>query len=152
MALKSDAAAHVPISVSSIVVSDRLWPIDEAHVANMMVLISENGWHGAILVRPLVDLDELGVSVPMSADSSQLRAVADAVGGRTFVLEGPPGTGKSQTITNIIASAMAAGKKVLFVSEKLAALEVEFLRTAGETVPQWLLHALDATEWAAAAR
>ena len=43
-----------------------------------------------------VDLDELGVSVPVPADSSQLMAVADAVHGRTFVLEGPPGTGKSQ--------------------------------------------------------
>ncbi|MEN4447993.1 DUF3320 domain-containing protein [Mycobacterium sp. SM3041] len=71
-----------------------------------------------------VDLDELGVSVPMSADSSQLRAVADAVGGRTFVLEGPPGTGKSQTITNLLAHAMASGQRVLFVAEKRAALDV----------------------------
>ncbi len=45
--------------------------------------------------------------MPVPADSSQLDAVADAVGGRTFVLEGPPGTGKSQTITNLLAHAMA---------------------------------------------
>ena len=61
---------------------------------------------------------------PISADSSQLRAIRDAVAGRSFVMHGPPGTGKSQTITNIIANALYAGKRVLFVSEKKAALEV----------------------------
>jgi hypothetical protein len=58
------------------------------------------------------------------ADSSQHSAIIDVLSGRNVVVNGPPGTGKSQTITNIIAAAMAAGKKVLFVSEKLAALEV----------------------------
>ena len=73
---------------------------------------------------PAVDLDELGTAVPVPADSSQLRAVSDAVGGRTFVLEGPPGTGKSQTITNLLAHALASGRRVLFVAEKRAALDV----------------------------
>lgn len=58
------------------------------------------------------------------ADSSQLAAVQASAQGRTFVLEGPPGTGKSQTITNIIAHAVASGRRVLFVAEKLAALTV----------------------------
>ncbi|MEO6082209.1 MAG: DUF3320 domain-containing protein, partial [Umezawaea sp.] len=58
------------------------------------------------------------------ADASQLRAVAEAVAGRTFVLEGPPGTGKSQTITNLLVRAVAEGKRVLFVAEKRAALDV----------------------------
>lgn len=70
------------------------------------------------------DLNELGSAVPVPADASQLQAVADAVGGRTFVLEGPPGTGKSQTITNLLAHAMATGRRVLFVAEKRAALDV----------------------------
>ena len=61
---------------------------------------------------------------PVAADSSQLSAVMAAVRGRNFVLHGPPGTGKSQTITNLIACCMAAGKTVLFVAEKRAALEV----------------------------
>ncbi|MFD4421396.1 DUF4011 domain-containing protein [Agromyces sp. NPDC058484] len=74
--------------------------------------------------RPETDLDELGAVVPVPADGSQLEAVADAVGGRTFVLEGPPGTGKSQTITNLLARSLAAGKRVLFVAEKRAALDV----------------------------
>lgn len=57
-------------------------------------------------------------------DSSQHSALIDAVGGKNLVIEGPPGTGKSQTITNLIAAAIQEGKKVLFVSEKLAALQV----------------------------
>ncbi|MEM7682833.1 MAG: DUF4011 domain-containing protein [Planctomycetota bacterium] len=58
------------------------------------------------------------------ADSSQLAAVAAATSGRTFVLEGPPGSGKSQTITNLIADALGKGQRVLFVAEKQAALSV----------------------------
>jgi len=58
------------------------------------------------------------------ADSSQHSALIDAVNGENLVVEGPPGTGKSQTITNLIAAAMLSGKKVLFVAEKMAALDV----------------------------
>jgi hypothetical protein len=60
----------------------------------------------------------------VDADSSQHAAVEAAVRGRSFVLQGPPGTGKSQTITNLIAAAVGAGKRVLFVAEKRAALDV----------------------------
>jgi very-short-patch-repair endonuclease len=65
---------------------------------------------------------------PRSADSSQLAAVLAAAAGYDFVLEGPPGTGKSQTITNIIAHCLASGKRVLFVAEKRAALDVVYRR------------------------
>ena len=58
------------------------------------------------------------------ADSSQHSALIDAINGENLVIEGPPGTGKSQTITNLIAAAMLGGKKVLFVAEKMAALDV----------------------------
>jgi Protein of unknown function (DUF4011)/AAA domain len=64
------------------------------------------------------------VSLILDADSSQHSALIDALRGRNLVIEGPPGTGKSQTITNLIAAAIASGKTVLFVAEKLAALEV----------------------------
>lgn len=64
----------------------------------------------------------------VDADSSQLDAILLSKKGISFVLQGPPGTGKSQTITNIIAEAIAAGKKVLFVSEKMAALQVVYNR------------------------
>ncbi|WP_094227780.1 DUF3320 domain-containing protein [Methanolobus psychrotolerans] len=60
----------------------------------------------------------------MDADPSQIAVIEDVKSGMSMVVEGPPGTGKSQTITNIIAELLAAGKSVLFVSEKMAALEV----------------------------
>ena len=58
------------------------------------------------------------------ADTSQHSALIDALEGGNLVIDGPPGTGKSQTITNLIAEALVRGKRVLFVSEKLAALQV----------------------------
>lgn len=64
------------------------------------------------------------IAVVDNADSSQHSALIDIHDGHNLVIEGPPGTGKSQTITNAIAAAIAEGKSVLFVSEKLAALEV----------------------------
>lgn len=65
---------------------------------------------------------------PLPADSSQLSAVAAASKGKDFVLIGPPGTGKSQTIANLIAQCLAERKRVLFVSEKMAALDVVYRR------------------------
>ena len=60
----------------------------------------------------------------LDSDSSQHEAIEAAKRGASLVLDGPPGTGKSQTIANIIAEFLAVGKSVLFVSEKSAALEV----------------------------
>lgn len=71
--------------------------------------------------NPLIELHSV-----VDADSSQIEAIEMAKSGRSFVLQGPPGTGKSQTITNIIAECLSDGKKVLFVSEKLAALNVVY--------------------------
>lgn len=68
------------------------------------------------------------VFCPLPADSSQLSAVLSAAQGRDFVLIGPPGTGKSQTIVNMIAQFIAQQKRVLFVSEKIAALDVVYRR------------------------
>ena len=71
-----------------------------------------------------LELDPLDIAVPTSADSSQMAAVCAAGEGESFVLHGPPGTGKSQTITNMIANALYHGRSVLFVAEKMAALSV----------------------------
>ncbi|MCH5156715.1 MAG: DUF4011 domain-containing protein [Clostridiales bacterium] len=68
--------------------------------------------------------DPVGTLIPLPADSSQYSAIALSRAGASFVLHGPPGTGKSQTITNIIANAVEDGKRVLFVAEKKAALDV----------------------------
>jgi very-short-patch-repair endonuclease len=80
---------------------------------------------------PSILATELDDRVPPSnsfqvidADASQQEAIEAAKAGVSFVMQGPPGTGKSQTITNIIAEMLAAGKRVLFVSQKMAALEV----------------------------
>jgi very-short-patch-repair endonuclease len=78
--------------------------------------------HAGAALDEQPDLAQL--ACPMEADSSQLRAVAAAARGESYVLIGPPGTGKSQTITNIIANALSQGKSILFVAEKRAALEV----------------------------
>ena len=69
----------------------------------------------------------------VDADSSQAVVVEEARRGRNLVVQGPPGTGKSQTITNIIASAVHEGKSVLFLAEKVAALDVVYdrLKRAG---------------------
>lgn len=60
----------------------------------------------------------------VDSDSSQTIATLDSLDGHNMVIQGPPGTGKSQTIVNLIAGAVAQGKRVLFVSEKMAALDV----------------------------
>jgi very-short-patch-repair endonuclease len=75
----------------------------------------------------MVDDKDVSTMVPIlitDADSSQFSAIVDAMKGKNLAIQGPPGTGKSQTITNIIAVALYLGKKVLFISEKMAALEV----------------------------
>ena len=63
-------------------------------------------------------------AIPIDVDSSQLEAVVESGKGKSFILYGPPGTGKSQTITNMIANALYQEKRVLFVAEKKAALDV----------------------------
>ncbi|MGM9991911.1 MAG: DUF4011 domain-containing protein [Candidatus Bruticola sp.] len=98
--------------------------------ANVRSLLGEEGGaeRGASLAvssrgvdNPLIELHNV-----VDADSSQIEAIEMAKSGKSFVLQGPPGTGKSQTITNIIAECLGDGKKVLFVSEKLAALKVVY--------------------------
>jgi len=72
----------------------------------------------------LENLSSAKLKLPIPTDNSQLNAVKSADSGKTFILHGPPGTGKSQTITNIIANALSNKKKVLFVAAKKAALDV----------------------------
>lgn len=80
----------------------------------------EEGTH----TQDLETLSPSSVALPIPTDVSQMEAVLAAQQGKTFILHGPPGTGKSQTITNIIADALYQGKKVLFVAAKKAALDV----------------------------
>lgn len=82
---------------------------------------AEEGFLEEDIDRKLTARDVLHV---MDADPSQVTVMQDVKAGRNLVVQGPPGTGKSQTITNLISEALGAGKTVLFVSEKLAALNV----------------------------
>ena len=75
----------------------------------------------------------------LDADSSQIAAIQDVKSGRNLVVEGPPGTGKSQTIVNLIAELLAEGKSVLFVSEKMAALDVVKDRLTGVGLGKFVL-------------
>lgn len=98
-------------------------------VPRLLTAVLSDGFRAATsLYGPDTHVDEVlspaDVRQVKDADSSQVLAILDAMSGRDLVLQGPPGTGKSQTITNLIAECVGAGKKVLFVAEKMAALEV----------------------------
>lgn len=73
-------------------------------------------------------IDSSQLFLPLPADSSQIAAIVASGHHCDFVLDGPPGTGKSQTIANMIAHNLALGRRVLFVAEKMAALNVVYRR------------------------
>ena len=79
---------------------------------------------GEIVPRQLDTVPLSDIPTVVDADSSQLAAVYACLKGRNLVLQDPPGTEKSQTITNLIAAFLAQDKSVLFVAEKMAAIEV----------------------------
>ncbi|WP_030543460.1 DUF3320 domain-containing protein [Streptomyces albus] len=88
-----------------------------------------------------IDEVQLPEKIPLvlDADASQRQCIAAALDGRSFVMSGPPGTGKSQTITNMVAALMHAGRSVLFVSEKAAALDVVRNRLRGVGLGDFVL-------------
>ena len=140
-------------------VSNRVWTTDAS------VLLSCFSFHKEAMYRDLLDHERRIVAHPLvealagsrpgreeyaggsgdelplvlEADATQRACVEAAVAGRSFVLDGPPGTGKSQTIANMIGCLMHAGKRVLFVSEKAAALEVVRNRLAAVGLDPYLL-------------
>jgi len=84
-------------------------------------------------------LDPKEVFQVLDADSSQQLCIQYALAGQSFVMHGPPGTGKSQTIANMIGEFIARGKNVLFVSEKMAALEVVYSRLKARNLDDYCL-------------
>jgi hypothetical protein len=109
------------------------WPRDKKILQHPMiqhVLVGKeiscaNKGLSDVLGTSLIDSYNGNLPLIMDADSSQRMAIQDAVIlGKNLVIDGPPGTGKSQTIANLIALAIQSGKKVLFVADKKAALEV----------------------------
>ena len=104
----------------------KMWDINNHRLLELVLSGSEN----ELITQDLknygenLELPSESVYQVMDADSSQIAVIEEVKTGKNLVVEGPPGTGKSQTITNMIAELLAHGKKVLFVSEKMAALEV----------------------------
>lgn len=94
-------------------------------------------------ICPISELDNIvhphGTYQILDADSSQQQAIQVVKAGNNLVIEGPPGTGKSQTIANMIAELLAQNKKVLFVSQKIAALEVVKNRLAANGLAPFCL-------------
>ncbi len=107
------------------------WPAADAILGHgvLQALLAEEGFQPSssnyredcLLDDQLQNRDIVQV---VDSDSSQTIAILDCLDGHNMVIQGPPGTGKSQTIVNLIAGAVAQGKRVLFVSEKMAALDV----------------------------
>lgn len=111
------------------------WPKGQGLVDHpiMQKLLSTSAESETILPEPpIVPPDELiddhftphDLVYVLDADCSQTEAIQTSLTGKSLVIQGPPGTGKSQTITNIIAATIHQGKKVLFIAEKMAALNV----------------------------
>ncbi|MDR2464021.1 MAG: DUF4011 domain-containing protein [Holosporales bacterium] len=103
---------------------------------------SERIDEGFVYEEGNLDLDNVEAKNNLNiyeVDSSQQEAIYRAKKGESFVIQGPPGTGKSQTITNIIAELLYLGKKVLFVSEKQAALDVVYNKLAKRKLDDFCL-------------
>ena len=112
------------------------WNFDDPNILKRSGVARE--MTGKQPLRSGIEVDEPTVSrkVPLlitEANSSQFSAIVDVMDKKNIALRGPPGTGKSQTITNIIAAALDKGLRVLFVADKMAALDVvkERLTSAG---------------------
>jgi very-short-patch-repair endonuclease len=96
------------------------------------------------VAEPVADSPEEDYSV-LDADSSQRSAINAVLSGRSLVIHGPPGTGKSQTIANLIAALVARGRKVMFVAEKRAAIDAVLSRLKGVDLGDMVLDIHDGT-------
>jgi very-short-patch-repair endonuclease len=101
-------------------------PADHLIVRSLVGDVGQRSTDGPLTVddRAIAKTVDLNLCLVDRADATQARALLKALSGENLVIQGPPGTGKSQTITNLIAAALDRGKTVLFIAEKLAALEV----------------------------
>jgi very-short-patch-repair endonuclease len=110
---------------------------------------------GDPVAQELLAADDAGQAAPESpehdmsvldADSSQRNAIDTVLSGRSLVIHGPPGTGKSQTIANLIAALVARGRKVLFVAEKRAAIDAVLSRLKGASLGEVVLDIHEGTK------
>lgn len=115
--------------------------LSESSLATRLISGGEQSGSGLYAEEYDVDNHEVAkkIGLPLDADSSQQSAITDIAQGKSLVIEGPPGTGKSQTIANAIAHAIEQGKSILFVAEKMAALEVVHKRLAQAGLSEFCL-------------
>lgn len=114
--------------------------IDHPIVQKVFGTSADDGGYGDAVDHPVEDGPGTKVQLVFDADSSQHSALVDALfEKKNLVIEGPPGTGKSQTISNLIAASIAEGKRVLFIAEKLAALDVVRTRLSKAGLSPFLL-------------
>jgi len=151
-ALKNRASLALLSFTNMLLVRDldpKKWPekngvhalLDHAIVRQIFEGQSDGGGsYGDAADHPVEDDPGAKIQLVYDADSSQHSALVDVLfGGKNIVIEGPPGTGKSQTITNLIAASIAEGKRVLFIAEKLAALDVVRTRLSSAGLSAFVL-------------
>lgn len=132
--------------------TDRADVLKESPLVRHLIERNGQGFQGKKDFPKPEDLDDCvnpeDLYTPLPADSSQMAAIVASSRGHTFVLDGPPGCGKSQTIANMIAHNLALGRRVLFVAEKKAALEVVQRRLAEKGLAPFCLelHSAKATK------
>ena len=125
--------------------NDEKWPSDNNISTNKIVqnLFASRGKPSGAHAKDYdIDTSEVEELVPLlvaPADASQHSSIVDIMKGKNVSIKGPPGTGKSQTITNIIANALAAEKSVLFLAEKMAALNVVYKRLSDANLGTYCL-------------
>nr|BFF27110.1 hypothetical protein GCM10025732_50750 [Glycomyces mayteni] len=118
------------------------WTLEDGPALELLISSAGASGIGDFAAEYPVDGPELRELAPLliaDADSSQVSTLIDLARGESFALEGPPGSGKSQTIVNAIAAALEQGKKVLFVAQKTAALEVVRARLTERGLLDFLL-------------
>ena len=123
--------------------NSRVDELSKSAIVNHLINHQKESFFDGIQTIDAKELDELyapqSLFTPLISDSSQLAVVCTAAQGKNIVVEGPPGTGKSQTITNMIAHFLAMGKTVLFVAEKMAALDVVHKRLSALGLAEFCL-------------
>ena len=129
-----EAAFLGRFSFNKFIMWDELNNRKDILLQNPLVKSFVNGYKDESLMSENTDINidkDISIKnycIPLSSDSSQIKAVIDSSNKKSYVLIGPPGTGKSQTIANIIVNSLFEGKRVLFCSEKKAALDVVYSR------------------------